>query len=1013
MGLPATTKLWKKLGAWGLALWACAPAWASSQWQTAFQPVPEIPRAVVARVVQDAEGFLWVGTGDGLARWDGYRLQPMEREGPDALARNMGWVRAMAPGSQGRLWIGTEAFGLAVWDAERQRIEVLGGVPAGVLALLEAQPGEVWIGTLGSGLWRYQASTGQFSPVELPGLGMKRGQVNGLALDPAGTLWVAHWQGLSRRPAGASAFEAVDVGGQTLQTVKAAPDGTVWFGAKSGQLGRLRAGAATVEWAGGAAGRSTINALALGSDGKLWVGHRAGIDFIEPKSGRLLERLQHQAGHAAGLPANEVTTLWRDATGAMWVGGFGVGLLRHMESPALRVRGPDADPTSAMAVADARALLQLQDGRVLAAAHSGTVAVLDADLKTLGRLPREGAPVEAMAQDARGQVWLASAGSVEQREPNGRLVQRWPVGGGAAMMLRAQPDGSLWLGAQQGLFRWQPSKPGFVAVPGPNGPIGSDLFALEPDGEGGLWVGGLAGLYRWRMGAAQLEAVAMDPQEGLGVPVVLGLLRDRKGQLWVDTAVSGLHRLIGMNAKGQARFERVSVSQGVAGRPFGANLHEDARGRIWSQQFVYDPTQAELRELRAADGALFGTAWFRAHTRLADGSLLFAGSRGLLRVEPDRYEPSTDRPPIRVTDLRVEGKPYRPERLSDGLKLAPGTRSFSVYYAALDFGDPQRLRYRHRLLGYETDWTLADATQRSASYGLLPPGNYTLEVEATNRSGVWSPERLSVPVTVQPAWWQRGFVQALLSLGLWLSLWGLLHLRTRHLRRREQELQALVDTRTAELREASLTDPLTGLHNRRYLALRLSEDLRHVQRQHHEGRKPVDGDLLVFLIDIDHFKQVNDRYGHTTGDHVLQETAMRLRPLLRETDTLVRWGGEEFLVLARDSSRSHGAELAARIVQALNAGPVLTPEASVPVTASVGWSAFPPDPNAPEAWDWEASLQLADSALYAAKAAGRNTWLGVAQVDGKRPGELNTLGSGWTQQAGLQVMRPSAQRKRE
>ncbi len=518
------------------------------------------------------------------------------------------------------------------------------------------------------------------------------------------------------------------------------------------------------------------------------------------------------------------------------------------------------------------------------------------------------------------------------------------------MTLRAQPDGSLWLATQQGLFRMAAGTSSFVPMPmpGPTGPIGSDLFALEDDCEGGLWVGGLAGLFRWRAGAQHLEAVPMAAHEGLGVPVVLGLLRDRKGQLWIDTAVSGLHRPLGMNALGQARLERISLSQGIAGRPFGANLYEDARGRIWSQQFVYDPAASQLHELRPADGALFGTPWFRAHTRLADGSLLFGGSRGLLRVQAELYEPSVDQPPVRLTQLLVDGQPPQSPVLSDGLKLPPHTRSFSVQFAALDFGDPQRLRYRHRLKGYGSDWTLSDAAQRSASYGRLPPGSYTLEVEATNRNGVWSRERLRLPVLMQPAWWQRRVVHLVFSFGVLLSLWGLLHLRTRQLRQREQELQALADTRTAELREASLTDPLTGLHNRRYLSLRLNQDLRHAQRQHHEGRKPLDGDLLVLLIDIDHFKQVNDRYGHAAGDEVLQETAHRLRPLQRETDSLVRWGGEEFLVLARASNRSNGAELAERIVQAMNAQPINTQEGPVPITASVGFAAFPLDPKHPK-----------------------------------------------------------------
>jgi hypothetical protein len=234
----------------------------------------------------------------------------------------------------------------------------------------------------------------------------------------------------------------------------------------------------------------------------------------------------------------------------------------------------------------------------------------------------------------------------------------------------------------------------------------------------------------------------------------------------VDTAVSGLHRLIGYDAEGRARFERISERMGAPGRPFGVNLHEDANGRVWSQQSVYDPAAKRLDELSGAEGPPMGTPRFFADAALPDGRLLFSGSRGLLVVEPLAFMPSRYAPPVVVSSLRRNGQPFQPEHdLKQGLKLPAGTRSFAVEFAALDYIDPAKLRYMLRLDGVDAEWTFTDASARFASYGGLQPGRYRLEVYATNHHGLWGDRPLLLDVELLPAWWQTRWAQAAALLG--------------------------------------------------------------------------------------------------------------------------------------------------------------------------------------------------------------------------------------------------------
>ncbi|MCZ8166413.1 ligand-binding sensor domain-containing diguanylate cyclase [Silanimonas sp.] len=960
-----------------------------------FLSVPGIPRDVVPSLAQDGEGFLWVGTGDGLARYDGYRLKSVEREGSDPLARNMGWIRTMVTGPDGRVWMGTESAGLAVYDPDQRRILNLGGPEAGpqhaIIALALDGERRVWIGTVGGGLLRYDEGRKHFERLALPALAQDDVHASAITRGKDGTMWIGHRHGLARWRPGAAAAEVVALpphprvnGPDTVQALLATEEGRLWLGTQHGDLGILEANDA-FRWLP-AAERGGIQALAFDGHGQLWVGHRSGLDLIDPASGALRQRLRHRGDQPGGLAGNDVTQILRAANGAMWVAGYGVGLQRHASSPAIAIRGPDANPDSPLGYADVRALVALDAERILAATATGRVAVLDAALRVQGAWPAPGPAIEAMARDATGDLWMAGGGRAWRFSPEGRIRGQWDTEAGRSIFLRAGPDGTLWLGADRGLLRLRPGASAFEPVTDRGGtPLAEEIFAMTADGKGGWWVGGRAGLFRIVAGENVLTPTEAAPGHELGFPLVLGLLLDRRGQLWVDTPVAGLHRLEGVDAQGRLRFERISVRHGIVGRPFGANLHEDERGRLWSQAFIYDPSADRLDELRPADGVQIGTPWFGADARLPDGRLLFGGSRGVMRVDPRRFEVSEAQPPLVVTGLRIDGLPHRPRSLREGLVLPPGRRSFGVEFAALEYADPQRVRYRYRLAGYDPDWLPTDASFRSPSYSELRPGAYTFEVQATNRNGIWNPKTLRLPVTVQPRWWQTLWAHWAFGLLVIAAVSGVVRLRTAQLRRRQGVLEAMVAERTRELEEASLTDPLTGLRNRRHLMRHIEDDLRRARAPTRSTRPNgrQSADLLVFVIDLDHFKTINDRYGHAIGDALLVQTAGTLRHLFREGDTLVRWGGEEFLVIARDSDRHRAGELAERLRCELRDMALRLPgdeDASVSITASIGFVAYPPDRSTPDAWSLDAVLQLADAALYAAKSRGRNRWVGVTAI---------------------------------
>lgn len=999
-----------------------------------------IPRDVVAALTQDKAGLIWIATGDGLVRFDGYRFRPQERDSADASRRSLGWIRALLPTRDGRLWIGTETDGLAVYDPTTERVSdwgldtqiaINGTSPLlpTIRALAEDDSGNIWIGSIGGGVARFDIASTNFTHFQhsAEAGSLPDDRVLSLVVDRAGTVWVGSWSGLSRMRRGSNRFEPVapHLIGPQVQALYQASDGRIWAGTQRGVLLTIdpdTAEATTVirDGADNSMSAAAVSSFAEDPGGQMWVGTVAGIDIFD-RNRLLLRHLRHDIRRPTGLAGNEVTVLMTGQAGSLWVGGFGLGLQRHNpNNPGIWMRGADLTPASRLSAPSVRSLLQLDNDEIWAASQLGGIAVMDSALRVIGEvLPQPGATlspqrrptappaiprVAAMAQTRDGSVWLGTDKAVYQFSRNRRQMQVLPSPGGPVRSMLAGSDGDLWVASEDGLYRLRPGTERLVRVALGGGalPLQGAVHVVAEAPDTSIWVGTVQGLFRIAADQQALEPVTSPAGSGLPNQSIAGLMFDRQGSLWVDTGVAGLHHMSRWDGH-QAWFDHISERHGIVNHPFGSNLLEDRRGRIWTQIQVYDPSTDRLIALSAVDGADLGTGWFRSYTQTTDGRMLFGGSKGILVVRPETFDASDFAPALVATELRVNGQRQSAGSLAHGLQLTPAQRSFSLEFAALDYSDPRSIRYAFQRDGFDPQWTIGGSNNRVASYSNLDPGSYVLRVRATNRSGVWSPNELSIALQVLPSWWQQWWFRVFALVLLATTVLGFVQLRTRRLRQNQQALEAKVQQRTAELQqltdalhESSLTDPLTGLRNRRFLTMHIASDTALAVRAyenhlHHGADLAAEADLIFFMFDIDHFKDVNDRHGHAAGDAVLTQMRSRLLGVFRDTDYLVRWGGEEFLVVARGTSRRFAPELAERACAAVANTPfALDGGIRLAKTCSVGFASFPLCSDHPVALDWAEVLNVADASLYAVKNAGRNGWLGVLDVQGASVAEIQT-----------------------
>ncbi|MFQ5350633.1 MAG: diguanylate cyclase, partial [Thermoanaerobaculia bacterium] len=335
------------------------------------------------------------------------------------------------------------------------------------------------------------------------------------------------------------------------------------------------------------------------------------------------------------------------------------------------------------------------------------------------------------------------------------------------------------------------------------------------------------------------------------------------------------------------------------------------------------------------------------------------------------------------------------------IRLGHEDLSVEFEFAALDFTAPERNIYAYKLTGFKEEW-LHLGNRRRASFTNLDPGEYTLQVKAANNDGVWSEPRALAHLVVSPAPWRSRWAYTIYVMILAAMVAYYAHSQAQKLRHEAEysrKLEEEVRERTSELaernrelqiakkkfEEASFTDSLTGIKNRRFLINTIERDIATVERFYAEhqgppGELPQDRpDILFLLFDLDGFKVVNDTYGHAAGDLVLIQVRDLLERACRRSDTLIRWGGDEFLVVCRGSDRQMAEGLAERIRSSVashefdvgNGRPM-------ELTCSIGFAHLPFVPARPELFGWEQVINVADRALYLAKQKGRDGWAGLS-----------------------------------
>lgn len=1001
---------------------------ASGPWpalaDTVFRAIPQAsdqPSMVLPTVMeQDSGGFLWAGGETGLLRWDGYRFAAYtaSRTPSDGLPDH--GIADLHRSANGTLWVGTLAGSLARYDPAtdhftRVPLDAGGPVAACICSLTDDGQGGIWAGT-SAGLFHLDTAghqIGQVTHDAAVGDSLPDNHVQAVLRDVHGRLWVGSSTGLAWADLGSGAPHFHELSLPTSDGARAEVShllkdgaGRLWIGTRQEGAYVIAAGSTVAvriaDTAGGVAGESPVEIMSMAevSPGLIWLG-TFGRGIVAVDGARLTShRIVHDPVVPGSLASDSVFSLYADRSGLAWVattvglsvhnpgsGGIYTLFARAAAAGWRRVGAPEG-----ISGFDSTALASTPDGGIWVGSEVGGIDVLDGAGRHVANLNLQRVfcladigPV--MLAGARDGLYRADVATGEVTRIT--LPGRRPTAGVFALF-RPPPDLAddrqgdiVWLGGDDdGAWEFR-LDPGGQPVPVRhiNAPVLTNpvvhVIAAAPGGK--IAVGTENGFNLIDQASGAVERILHDPNDpdSLGTGGVESFAIDRQGRLWAGADTGGINVLVGRGPGGRPRFHHIGVSDGLPNMDIDSML-VDAHGLIWVSTdnglAVVNPADFSVRALGRADGVAITAYWNHSGIRLPGGTLVFGGTGGLTFVQPDEVGRWSFEPPVHITSLSLAGRPAQgrlaefPGTQLPVLVVPPTIHAFSAEFAALDFSAPERNLYRYRLLGFDAGWTVADAAHRIAAYTNLSPGDYTLEVQGSNRNGVWTGQTARLAIRVLPAWFQTIWFGVAEALGLGAAVTAVVHARTLVLQRRQRELERMVDARTDELRASerrlhafAYVDTLTGMPNRRAFnehMLRLTDD--------------ADAHATSFalvLVDLDGFKQVNDSHGHDAGDAVLVEAAARLAQSVREGDFVARLGGDEFsMVLLGTKDMATLESICARVVNNM-AVPVVFKKRELIIGASLGAALFPTQGTTPDEL-----YKRADLALYAAKRAGKGIW---------------------------------------
>ena len=781
-----------------LIVFSCAPALALDRDRSILQfhqrawTANDGAPSEISALAQTEDGYLWIGSPQGLFRFDGVKFEEYKPQpGVELPSHGIYYLLATPDGG---LWIAFAPTGLGfLRDGSLTVFTKPEELPdSQIHSFARDHNGRIWASTetglvLREGTrWIPIGHDWNFAP----------DVIRNLFVDREGTLWVATVKIITFLKQGSKAFELSGEVGPSITTLAQARDGRVWYADDS---------------------REEVRPVPI-------AGHNS--DAEDPA---VLE--------------DGLRELLFDREGALWITRYDSGIvrIRYPERLGNRKLGPHDHELESFAGKDgfsggfAYKLLEDREGNIWVGCSKGLVQFRHNQVVPVS-LPQRYQKMVLLAGSA-GEIWIGTINSKPLLHIRGESLLSEKVGARAASVFRDSND-DVWWGCATGIWRQRGTEFKYFPVPKEAEPPRWISEIIPSRDEGWLWVRlGDLGTVHFKQGVWNLG----DRPKGIPIGGPSASYLDASGRVWLGfsagqvylldgeqvtsystndgldvgkiTVIRGLGQHIwvggelGLMFFNEGRFRRVTVAAEQLGTVSG--IIETADHGLWLNEmrgivqippeeirrFIADPNYTvsyrRFDYLDGLTGAPQMTFTNSTAVEASDGRLWFATNNGLAWIDPAQVVRNVVPPPVSILSISSE-KGFQP--ISGTVKFAAGTRTVEIDYTALSLSIPERVEFRYQLEGVEKDWQNA-GTRRQAFYTSLAPGQYRFRVIASNNDGVWNEQGAILSFSVAPAWYQTNWFALLCVIASTIIMWVILRLRVRHVAR---AISVRFDERLAE-----------------------------------------------------------------------------------------------------------------------------------------------------------------------------------------------------------------------
>lgn len=811
-------------------------------------------------ILQDRKGFLWIGTQDGLNRYDGVSILQFKNDPTNPYSISHNSVIALFEDTTGSIWIGTWGGGLNRYDPVSGKFTRYLADPKNpvtlshpiVTSLAPASGGKLWVGTL-AGLDLLDPATGQISHFPNDPTISGSNAISKIAPAADGSLFIGtgafstEGAGLFRFDPGTARFEPIGSNGRCLQGKNVSDilfdsTGRIWV--SYGGYGMTGAGVDRFDLQtyeclhfdaalqSGQITDNNVNHLLLDRDGRVWAATWSnGLWRIDPESPDQIHVYRHNAANPESLSSDTVYSLYQDRSGIIWVGTLSSGINKlNLNTLLFRTYRHNPDDPTSIASNHVGSFAETPDGTIWVGTWETGLAKFVPETGAFTQYRTDPADLASLSSDLvmslygdpDGSLWVGTlGGGLNHFNPStGQFKRLQHSESDSASLIDNQVtfiardnDGRLWVTTMGGLDRLDPGASGFIHYPlNPETGFSAPPVTLFIDGAD-LWVGTWgAGAFRLDLSdpsslnpeTARFNFITHDPENAnsLSSDSVWAIKKSKDGTLWFGTE-RGLNRFTPSTNRFKVYDDRTGFRNNTI-----LGIQIDSQENLWCSTnnglVRLNPADETLRVYDKSDG-LQGNEFNSnaSFTSPATGRMFFGGVNGFSVFDPIEILPQTTPPGVAITGFRVfnEAYPYNPNGTTP-VELSYKQNFISFDFTALDFASPTRITFKYKLEGFDRDWVTA-GNRRYASYTNLPGGKFTFMVSAMNADGISSLSSAVLPLVITPPLWQRWEFQAGLVVLLVALVAGSFQIRVRSVRENARQLERIVQQRTAEITDAN------------------------------------------------------------------------------------------------------------------------------------------------------------------------------------------------------------------